>query len=145
MTARTKPLRTLSIGVFTKTKPPPEVNNEDLTRFLSSLAIEGRVSVATQKQALNALVFIFRHGLERDPGNLTEAVAARYHRRIPTVLTPAEVQRLLGQLEGTPKLMAQLIYGSGLRLQECLRLRVKDVDLEQGTVTVHVVKGIRTV
>ena len=61
--------------MFTNTKPPPEVNNEDLTRFLSSLAVEGRVSVATQKQALNALVFIFRHGLERDPGTLTDEPA----------------------------------------------------------------------
>lgn len=127
--------------VFIKAKALSEVNDGDVTHFLSSLAVEGNVSVATQKQALNALVFVFRHGLERNPVNLAEAVSARYRRRIPTVLTPAEVQRLLGQLKGVPRLMAQLIYGSGLRLQECLRLRVKDVDLEQCAVTVHGGKG----
>ncbi len=126
---------------FTKAKALSEVNNDDVTRFLSSLAVEGKVSVATQKLALNALVFVIRRGLERDPGNLAEAVAARYRRRIPTVLTQPEVQRLFGQMGGVPHLMAQLIYGSGLRLQECLRLRVKDVDLEQCTVTVHGGKG----
>ena len=126
---------------FAEGKSPGQVGEDDVTSFLSSLAVEGNVSVATQKQALNALVFVFRCGLEREPGNLSGAVQARYHRRIPTVLTVGEVHQLFDKMDGVARPMAQLIYGSGLRLFECLRLRVKDVDLQQCTLTVHAGKG----
>jgi len=113
---------------FAEGKSPGQVGEDDVTSFLSSLAVEGNVSVATQKQALNALVFVFRCGLEREPGNLSGAVQARYHRRIPTVLTVGEVHQLFDKMDGVARPMAQLIYGSGLRLFECLRLRVESRD-----------------
>ncbi|PIZ32337.1 MAG: integron integrase [Armatimonadetes bacterium CG_4_10_14_0_8_um_filter_66_14] len=128
-------------GAFANGRSPPAASGEDVTRFLSSLAVEGRVSAATQSQALNALVFVFRHGVGRELEGLDSSVRAQYRRRLPAVLTQAEVLRLLEQMEGAPRLMAQMIYGCGLRLQECLRLRVKDVDLEQCLLTVRAGKG----
>jgi integron integrase len=114
---------------------------EDLKRFLSELAVRGRVSAATQKQALNALVFLFREALGRDPGDLTGYESARRGRRLPAVLSRRECDELFAQLQGTTKLMAELMYGSGLRLSELLRLRIKDLDLERGQVIVRSGKG----
>ena len=114
---------------------------EDLKRFLSDLAVRGRVSVATQKQALNALVFLFREALGCDPGDLSGYELARRGRRLPAVLTRQECQKLFTALEGTTRLMAELMYGSGLRLSELLRLRIKDVDPERRQVTVRTGKG----
>jgi len=114
---------------------------EDVRSFLSDLAVKGRVSVSTQKQALNALVFLFRHGLGRDPGDLSDFEKAKRARRLPAVLTRGECQRLFAQLEGTTQLMAQLMYGAGLRLTELLRLRIKDVDLDRRQITVRAGKG----
>ncbi|MBP7009732.1 MAG: integron integrase, partial [Kiritimatiellae bacterium] len=102
---------------------------------------EKNVAASTQRQALNALVFFFREVLGREPGDLTGFQASRRPPRIPTVLTSAECLRLFDQLAGTTKLMAQLMYGAGLRLMELLRLRIMDVDLERGIVTVRSGKG----
>jgi integron integrase len=110
---------------------------EHVREFLSQLAVRGRVSVSTQKQALNALVFLFRHALGRDAGDFGDFQRAQRPRRLPAVLTPEECQRLFASLEGTTRLMAELMYGSGLRLTELLRLRVKDVDLERRQVLVR--------
>ncbi len=115
--------------------------DEDLKGFLSELAVKGRVAVATQKQALNALVFLFREGLGREAGDLTGFQLSQRGARIPTVLTRAECQKLFDAMEGTPRLMAELTYGSGLRLMELLRLRVKDVDLNRRQVIVREGKG----
>ncbi len=115
--------------------------DEDLKGFLSELAVKGRVAVATQKQALNALVFLFREGLGREAGDLTGFQLSQRGARIPTVLTRAECQKLFEAMEGTPRLMAELTYGSGLRLMELLRLRVKDVDLNRRQVIVREGKG----
>lgn len=108
--------------------------------FLSDLAVRGRVAVATQKQALNAVVFILREALGRhlDEIPFTRAMQSR---RVPVVLSRGECARLFEGLEGTPRLMAELAYGSGLRLMELLRLRVKDVDLERGQLVVRAGKG----
>ena len=114
---------------------------EDVKEFLTRLAVKGRVSIATQKQALNALVFLFREALGRDLGDLSGYALSRRGARVPTVLTRAECQRLLDQLEGTSRLMAQLMYGGGLRLTELLRLRIKDVDLERRQLFVRSGKG----
>ena len=89
---------------------------EDLKRFLTDLAVRARVSQATQRQALNALIFVFREALGRDPGDLSDYERARRNPRMPAVLTPKECQRLFEALEGTLRLMAELMYGSGLRL-----------------------------
>jgi integron integrase len=115
--------------------------DEDLKRFLSDLAVRWRVSTATQKQALNALVFLFREALGHPPGDLAGFQPSRRGRRLPDVLTGHECAQLFDALSGTARLMAELMYGSGLRLTELLRLRIKDVDLERRRLTVRAGKG----
>ncbi|HUJ76078.1 MAG TPA: integron integrase, partial [bacterium] len=114
---------------------------EDLKGFLSELAVKGRVSVATQKQALSALIFLLREALGREAGELAGFQLARRGPRVPTVLSRKECQRLFEAMEGTPRLMAELMYGSGLRVMELLRLRIKDVDLARRQVIVRAGKG----
>jgi integron integrase len=109
--------------------------------FLSDLATRQRVAVATQRQALNALVFLLREALAKPLAEFGPFAQARPEKRIPVVLSRAECQRLLGALEGTSRLMAELLYGSGLRLMELLRLRVQDVDLERRQLMVRSGKG----
>ena len=118
-----------------------QAGTQDLRAFLSELAVKHRVSVATQKQALNALVFLVREVLRQEPGDFSDFERAQRRRRLPAVLTRAECQRLFGALDGTARLMAELMYGSGLRLTELLRLRIKDVDLDRHQVTVRAGKG----
>jgi integron integrase len=115
--------------------------DEDLKGFLSELAVRWRVSIATQKQALNALVFLFREALGCEPGDLAGFELSRRGRRLPAVLTRQECGKLFEALSGTTRLMAELMYGSGLRLTELLRLRIKDVDLDRLRVTVRAGKG----
>lgn len=128
-------------AVFVGKKGVETASGEEVRAFLTELAVKGRVSKATQKQALNALVFLFREGLQRDPGNFSEFERARRGRRIPTVLSRQECQQLFDALDGTARLMAELMYGAGLRLTELLRLRIKDVDLDRQQVTVRAGKG----
>jgi integron integrase len=118
-----------------------EAGDLDVRDFLSDLATRWRVSASTQKQALNALVFLLREGLEREPGEFGDFQRARPSLRIPVVLSREECQRLFAVLTGTPQLMAELMYGSGLRVMELLRLRVKDVDTERGQILVLAGKG----
>ncbi len=113
----------------------------DVRDFLSDLATRQRVAVATQKQALNALVFLVREALGRPLADLGPFTAARAPKRVPVVLSRGECQRLLVALEGTSRLMAELLYGSGLRLTELLHLRVQDVDLERRQIIVRAGKG----
>jgi integron integrase len=115
--------------------------DEDIKGFLSELAVRGRVSIATQKQALNALVFLFREALGSEAGDLSGFELSRRGRRLPAVLTRQECGKLFEALAGTPRLMAELMYGSGLRLTELLRLRIKDVDVDRLRVTVRAGKG----
>ena len=122
-------------------KQPEALDREDVRRWLSGLAVKGRVSVATQSQALNAVVFFFREVLKRDPGDFSDFTRARRGRKAPTVLTQAECKRLFDAMEGTSRLMAELMYAAGLRLTELLRLRVKDVDLERLQLAVQAGKG----
>lgn len=126
---------------FVRPRSLEEASGEDLKAFISELAVKGRVSKSTQKQALNALVFLFREGLGRDAGDLSGFVVSRRGPRVPTVLSRKECQRLFEALEDTARLMAELMYGSGLRLMELLRLRVKDVDLNRLQVIVRCGKG----
>lgn len=126
---------------FCSPKAAEEIRGEDLRRFLSHLVVQDRVSAATQRQALNAGVFFFRMVLQRAPGDLGEFARSPRHRNVPSVLSRAECQRLFAELSGTARLMAELMYGSGLRLMELLRLRVKDVDLERLQLQVHAGKG----
>jgi len=134
---------TRNFRAFVRYKEPSELDGRDLQDFLSHLAVEKKVSASTQNQALNALVFLYRHVLQKDIEDMIDAVRARQRRRLPVVLSKKEIQRIFDNLKGTHKLMAMLIYGCGLRLQECLNLRIKDIDLEQNQVIVRAGKGDR--
>jgi integron integrase len=122
---------------------PSAVGTEEVKRFLEKLAVEGKVSASTQNQALNALLFFFRAGLGRQLGQLGEFERAKRSRKLPVVLSRQEIQRVLSKMQGCSRLMASLMYGAGLRLMECVRLRVKDVDFEQGILTVRDGKGAK--
>ena len=113
----------------------------EITKFLSSLAVEGNVAASTQNQALGALLFLYRDVLEQDLPWLDDMVRAKRPARLPVVLTREEVRALLGQMHGVPRLMGTLLYGAGLRLLECARLRVKDVDFARNQLTVRGGKG----
>ena len=127
---------------FVDGKGPSGIDSADIQRFLSYLAVERWVSASTQNQALNALIFFYRHALDKTLGERElKAVRARHKRRLPVVLSAREVSALFDNLSGAHRLMAMLIYGCGLRLQECLTLRIKDVDLEQNVLIVRSGKG----
>ena len=119
---------------------PREMGSAEVNAFLTHLAVAGRVSPSTQNQALAALLFLYRELLDRDL-DLDGVVRARTRRRLPVVLTPEEVRAVLQRLEGPPALVAGLLYGSGLRLMEALRLRVHDLDFSRHELTVRDGKG----
>lgn len=121
-------------------RSPYSAEGEDVSAFLGKLAVEGGVSAATQKQALNALVFFLEEGLKRTVGEI-EFKRAWARRRMPTVLTHGECSRLFAEMSGTSQLMARLMYGAGLRLMELLRLRVHHVDLERRQIKIYAGKG----
>lgn len=122
---------------------PSELGRAEVGSFLSDLATRARVSASTQNQALAALLFLYQAVLEQDLPWLDDLVRAKRPHRVPVVLTRREVQSLLGHLQGTPRLVATLLYGSGLRLLEALQLRIKDVDLESRLLTIRAGKGDR--
>lgn len=126
---------------FTRGKTSDELGPDDVRSFLEYLAVERQVSAETQKQALNALVFVFGQVLGRPLGSLGDWTIAKGTRRLPCVLTVDEVQKVLQHFQGVQALVAQLLYGSGLRLSEALRLRVKDVEFEAGQIIVRDGKG----
>ncbi len=115
----------------------------EITQFLSSLAVEGHVAASTQNQALSALLFLYRNVLEQDLPWLDGVVRAKRAERLPVVLTREEVRAILRELQGPPRSMAILLYGAGLRLLECARLRVKDVDFAANQIVVRGGKGDR--
>jgi integron integrase len=119
----------------------PMARESELRGFLSELAVRQRVAVATQRQALNAVAFLMREALGKPLADFSEFEQARPGKRLPVVLSKEECQRLLGALEATPRLMAELMYGSGVRLMELLRLRIKDVDTERRQLVVRAGKG----
>lgn len=122
---------------------PAELGGPDIERFLSDLAELRRVSASTQTQALSALLFLYRDVLGRPPSHLQGLVRARRPERVPVVLSREEVRLILRTLEGTPKLVAMLLYGAGLRLLECLELRIKDLDFSRGQILVRRGKGAK--
>ncbi|MFZ5593977.1 MAG: integron integrase [Pseudomonadota bacterium] len=127
--------------LFHQKKHPAKMGAPEVEAFLSHLAVEGNVAASTQNQAKSALLFLYREVLEIDLPWLDNVTKARVPQRLPVVLTHAEVKALLDRLEGTPWLMASLLYGAGLRLLECVRLRVKDVEFERGELIVRDGKG----
>jgi integron integrase len=126
---------------FHNKRHPVDMGEPEIARFLSSLATESHVSSSTQNQAFNALLFLYQEVLQRKIALIEGVVRAKIHRRLPVVLTKEEVQRLLTCVEGTPWLMAMLLYGAGLRLMECCRLRVKDIDFCRNQIVVRAGKG----
>jgi integron integrase len=127
--------------LFHNKRHPKDMGAEEIRAFLTSLAVEGRVAASTQDVALNALLFLDRHVLHLDFPTLENLERAKRPRRVPTVLSRTEVAALLAQLQGTHHLMASLLYGAGLRLMECVRLRVKDIDFAYRQMTVRDGKG----
>ena len=122
-------------------KHPGDMGKNEVERFLSFLAEKRNVAAATQKQALNALVFLYKKVLDIDLGDGIAPTRSKRRMNLPTVLTQEEVSRLLGNMKGKHALMAKLLYGCGIRLMECVRLRVKDIDLGQGRVFIRNAKG----
>jgi integron integrase len=127
--------------LFHGKRHPKELGAAEVQAFLSHLAVERHVSASTQNQAKAALLFLYKRVLEVDLPWLDEVVQAKERRRLPVVLSPGEVRTLLDQLDGTMGLVAALLYGTGLRLLEGLRLRVKDLDFDRLEVTVRSGKG----
>ena len=126
---------------FHHKRHPLDMAEEEIGQFLSNLATEKHVSASTQNQALNALLFLYRQVLDKPIGYVNGVVRAKRPRRLPVVLTRQEVRALLGGLEGADWLRAMLLYGAGLRLMECLRLRVKDIDFASTQIVVRGGKG----
>jgi len=127
--------------LFNGKRHPREMGAAELTAFLSDLATRHHVAASTQNQALNAVLFLYRDVLKIDLPWLDEVQRAKKPQHLPVVFTREEVKALLAQLQGTTWLMAMLTYGSGLRLLECLRLRVKDVDFHYKQLLIRDAKG----
>jgi len=129
--------------LFHDKRHPKDMGEAEVEAFLTHLAVDRNVAASTQNQALSALLFLYRHVLRQPLSEDIAAVRARQSKHLPVVLTPDEVRTLLGCMTGTPQLLANLLYGSGLRIKEALRLRVKDLDFGQSQIVVRDAKGSR--
>jgi integron integrase len=127
--------------VATGRRHPGELGGPEVEQFLTSLAVAGRVAASTQNQALSALLFLYREVLDIQLPWMEGVVRAKRPRRLPTVLSHEEVRRLLIAMDGRPWLIASLLYGSGMRLMECLRPRVKDIDFDRFEIIIRDGKG----
>ncbi len=127
--------------LFHKKRHPAEMGETEINAFVTHLAVEGPVGASTQTQALSALLFLYRHVLEKPLPDLGTVIRAKRPGRLPTVLTRAEVRRVIRNLDGTPRLVAILLYGTGMRLLEGLRLRVKDLEFGNNRIVVRDTKG----
>jgi integron integrase len=126
---------------FHKLRHPSDMGPDEISSFLSHLAQNEHVSASTQNQALCALLFMYQRVLQKDVGSIKDVIRAKKPQRLPVVLTRAEVKQVLGHLDGVVWLVCNLLYGTGLRLLECLQMRVKDVDFERNEITVRDGKG----
>jgi integron integrase len=122
---------------------PREMTEAEVSEFLTYLADDQNVAASTQNQALSALLFLYKEVLKQQIGWIDQVDRARKPKRVPVVLSRDEVERIFAHLNGTTKLMAALLYGSGLRLMECVRLRVKDIDFAYAQISVRDAKGGR--
>jgi integron integrase len=130
--------------IFFHNKQHPDILNEaHINTYLSHLAVKEHVSASTQNQALCAIVFLYKQVLHRELGDFGELVWAKKPKRIPVVFSRQEVSAILNQLQGIYRIMAVLLYGSGLRLMECLQLRVKDIDFEYNQISIRDAKGAK--
>lgn len=124
-------------------RPVSQLGSSEIMAFLSHLAADRDVAISTQNQALNALVFLYKKVLQVEPGSLQGVVRPRRPPKLPVVLTRDEVRRLMAELRGDRKRIATLLYGTGMRLQECLRLRIHDVDFGMQQIIVRTGKGAK--
>ena len=129
--------------LFHGKRHPLEMGEAEINAFLSDLAVRDGVSASTQNQGLAAFLFLYRYVLEKPLPAIADVIRAKRPRRLPVVLTRAEVRAVIGRMGGTPRLVATLLYGSGMRLLECLRLRVKDVEFGESRIIVRDAKGHR--
>jgi integron integrase len=127
--------------LFHKKRHPMEMGEAEINAFVTHLAVDEGVGASTQTQALSALLFLYRQVLVRDLPDLDTVIRAKRPGRLPTVLTRAAVRRVIGRMEGTPRLVATLLYGTGMRLLEGLRLRVKDLEFGNNRIVVRDTKG----
>ena len=118
-------------------KHPRDMGRPEIEAFFIHLAVGLKVSASTQNQAFNALLFLYHQVLNKDLDDSSNAIHAKKPRRLPTVMTKEEVGRVIGSLEGIHRLMAKLLYGSGLRLMECVRFRAKDIDFRMNQIVVR--------
>lgn len=127
--------------LFHGKRHPQEMGAVEVEAFLTHLAVDGQVSASTQNQALSALLFLYKEVLAIDLPWLGNVVRAKQPKRLPVVLTRTEVREVLVRMNGVYGLMANMLYGTGMRLMECVRLRVKDVDFERGEILIREGKG----
>jgi integron integrase len=127
--------------LFHKKRHPKDMGVNEIREFIAYLATERKVATSTQNQALSAILFLYRTVLEKEIILPPELVNPSRPKRLPTVLTHAEAMSVINQMRGTPRLMAKILYGSGLRLMECMRLRVKDIDFDNHQIIVRGGKG----
>jgi site-specific recombinase XerD len=126
---------------FHQVRHPAEMAEAEVNQFLTHLAIKRKVSASTQNQALSALLFLYRYVLMHQLGQLGDVIRARKSKRLPVVLTRDEVKAVFSRLRGEERLIAVLMYGTGMRLMECLRLRIKDIDFGSGEILIRQGKG----
>jgi integron integrase len=127
--------------LFHNKRHPQEMGVPEIEEFLTHLAVEGNVAAATQNQALNSLVFLYRHVLQQELDARINAIRAKRPQRLPVVLSPEESLAIIQQTTGVFRIMLQMLYGSGLRLRECMQLRVKDIDFAQSQLIIRSGKG----
>lgn len=129
--------------LFHGKKHPKDMGEREISQYISHLASHKNVAASTQNQALCALVFLYKHVLKIELGDFWQMERAKKPERLPTVLSKDEISRVLENMSGTHALMAKLLYGCGLRLMECIRLRVKDIDFGRNQVIVRAGKGMK--
>jgi len=127
--------------IYQNKRHPIDMGEKEINEFFSHLAVKEKVSASTQNQALCAIVFLYKHVLKMELSDFGNIAWAKKPKHLPVVFTKEEAKKVLEQLKGTNWLMANLLYGSGLRLTECLQLRVKDIDFDYKQVTVRSGKG----
>jgi len=127
--------------LFHRKRHPAEMGEEEIRQFISDLAVNHRISASTQTVALSALLFLYRDVLKKELPYVSNIERAQRRRKLPVVFTRDEVRQVLTSLTGTQSLIGRILYGSGLRLMECLRIRVKDLDFTYGQITIRDGKG----
>ncbi len=129
--------------IFYNKRHPAEMGETEISNFLTSLAVKDNMSSSSQNQALCALIFLYKNVLKKEVGKIEGLIWAKMPKRLPVVLSREEVKAILNQLDGVYWIMANILYGAGLRLMECLRLRVMDIDISRNQITVRLAKGIK--